>query len=295
MSQRIGQVDDGLLTAFDQVGQVVGEHVAEHDRNQRVRHQSRQLFAGCCASTPPVARAANQNVTPTTATNTSSPAVRIRRCRCGTSRCAGRRSCATPASPRSCRKPSSPSSTAEHRHGARPDRQRRQVVERIADRDASVAGCAAAERSRDATTLYTSNGSARANHRSPQTIAPVKRDHDVDQQPEPDARQRSRVGAGELQPHEREQPDRRGPVARAAADSRRRRAAATVEATGTTCAPARSRARPGRSPRMRHQADPHQHVEHAGQRVAVRPADRRTRRSPPTRRTAGPPRPPPSA
>jgi hypothetical protein len=37
-AQRIGQRENGRLAAFDQVGQVVGEDVTHHDRDQRVRH-----------------------------------------------------------------------------------------------------------------------------------------------------------------------------------------------------------------------------------------------------------------
>ena len=145
------------------------------------------------------------------------------------------RSCRTPsipAAPRAPRRcPAAPAATADGRTDCR-SRCGRRELRRSGD-------------NRDTTMLYTSNGSARAHQRSPHTQRSGQGDGQVDQQPNPDRGKRSRVGAGQFQPHEREQAQRRRPVAQRlgiAAQRPCRRAA------GAPCAPARAPATPVRAP-----------------------------------------------
>ena len=117
---------------------------------------------------------------------------------------------------------------------------------------------------------------------SPNDDRAGQRHHDVDQQPDLHRRKRSRVGAGELEPDEREQSDGRGPVTPRAGIAQRRRPPGRAAAAGRRCAPATAARHTGPiATRQRHQADPQQHVEDAGQRVvAVLRAEHRGDRHP---------------
>src|SRR3954453_5093929 len=123
-------------------------------------------------STPPVARAASENVTATTATNTSKPAVRIRLA-------------AGPVCAMLLTKLRQAGDAEKLSNAVDPSSTASMVTTpgRIGSDGRWSNGLPISIRplpglrrngeNRDATTLYTSNGSARPNHLSPQTIAPV--------------------------------------------------------------------------------------------------------------------------
>src|SRR5262245_46056738 len=164
------QQEDRLLAAFDEICQVVGEHVADDDGISECAispGSSRRRRA----STPPVVRAASQNVPPTTAANTNSPAVRSSVAVAGEGVWASTK-------PRQPGVAEKLSNAVEPNSGAR--------TPRVPARTGSVGrwsnGFPVAMRpsrlrrsgdGREATTLYTSNGSARAHQRSPQHSAPA--------------------------------------------------------------------------------------------------------------------------
>ena len=62
---------DRLLADLDEVAEVVRDDVADDDRHHRVREPVRQRRGGVTPSRTPVAIVASENVTPTTAQNTS--------------------------------------------------------------------------------------------------------------------------------------------------------------------------------------------------------------------------------
>ena len=140
--------------------------------------------------------------------------------------------------------------------------------------------------------LYTSNGSARAHQRVTAAQCSGHRHGEVDEQPDLDRAKGSRVGAGELEPDEREQADRRGPVTRPLRIAQAERPAAQQSvhrAHGGDRRATRARrpatappARPTTTRRTRRAAD------------CRRPAGRTPRRSPPRPRTAAPRSPRPS-
>ena len=138
-----------------------------------------------------------------------------------------------------------PSSTASTRDGAGPHRQRRQVIERVADRDAAVGVAAQRRQPRRHHAVHLERVGARA----PALTAPQRtgeRHRQIDQQPNPNGAKRSRVGAGQFQPHEREQAEHRGPVPQRFGIGAGQRPAG--RAAGAPCAPARSPATPARTP-----------------------------------------------
>ena len=180
----------------------------------------------------------------------------------------------------------------EHGHRSRPDRQRRQVVEGVADLDAAAVRVATKRREPrcdDAVHLErvgTAEPPVAADDRAGQG------DDDVDPQPELDRAERPGVRAGELQPDEREQAERRRASSPDARDSRDRMAGSPPAAADTPCVSARSLARPARPPATPPPARPTA-ARRTRRAADCCPAARTTRPSPPRRRRADPPRPAP--